>query len=292
MSLFAAAIFSFMTGLNLPMERSDHHKDTEPPAIIKLLLQPRQKQTSLKIEALIGEQDKSYQEILAQLREKEKAKTLRSSLPAQFQGKTIEQVEIPNQQKVIALTFDDGPWPETTNHVLYVLKKNAVKATFFVVGKNAQRYPNQLKKILENGHAIGNHTWNHHYNYHNSPAAAREIDNTAALIYKITGFKTTLFRPPGGILDNGLANYAGQKNYAVIMWSADPKDWHFRSTSTNLIKDVVNIAQPGGIILLHDGGGERSTTVQALPILITELKKRGYKFVTVPELLEMATNSK
>lgn len=290
MSLFAAAILSFMAGLSLPVEHATHQKAVN--SAMNLLPQPRQKQNSPKIEALIGEQEETYQKIIAQLREKEKAQVLAFSLPVQFQGKTIEQVYLPNKQKVIALTFDDGPWPETTNHVLYALKKHTVKATFFVVGKNVQRYPDQLKKILENGHAIGNHSWNHQYNYHNSSAAAREIDNTAALINKITGVKTSLFRPPGGILDNGLTNYALQKNYAVVMWSADPKDWHFRGTSTKLIKDVVDIAQPGGIVLLHDGGGERSTTVQALPILITELKKRGYRFVTVPELLEMASSSK
>jgi peptidoglycan/xylan/chitin deacetylase (PgdA/CDA1 family) len=101
--------------------------------------------------------------------------------------------------------------------------------------------------------------------------------------------KTSLFRPPAGILNNGLVNYAQGEKYATIMWSVDSRDWSSRHAASqqawinNLLKD----AKPGGIILLHDGGGDRSRTVKALPQLITTLKKRGYQFVTVPQLLEL-----
>jgi chitin deacetylase len=145
-----------------------------------------------------------------------------------------------------------------------------------------------MKQVVGEGHAIGNHTWSHQYHHYNNPAAAHEIDRTADLVYKTTGVKTSLFRPPAGILNNGLATYAHEKNYAVVMWSVDTKDWRSQpTTAQGWIDNILKQAKPGGIVLLHDGGGDRSKTVQALPQLIAQLKKRGYQFVTVPELLEM-----
>jgi chitin deacetylase len=219
-------------------------------------------------------------------------------VPVQFQGKTIRDVQLNSQdkaiaqvipQKAIALTFDDGPWPNSTSQVLDVLKKSNVKATFFMVGMQVEKYPQLVKQVVANGHAIGNHTWSHQYDQYNESAAAREIDRTAELVYKTTGVKTSLFRPPAGILNNGLVTYAHEKKYAVVMWSVDSKDWRSRRTTRQaFIDNVLKEAKPGGIVLLHDGGGDRSNTVQALPQLISQLKKHGYKFVTVPELLEIA----
>jgi peptidoglycan/xylan/chitin deacetylase (PgdA/CDA1 family) len=135
------------------------------------------------------------------------------------------------------------------------------------------------------GHAIGNHTWNHQYIKYKEDGAAREIDRTSSFIEELTGVKTSLFRPPGGILNNGLAAYAQKKNYTVVMWSADSLDW--RSATQSLMDNVFRQASSGGIVLMHDGGGNRAKTVQALPNIIARLKKEGYKFVTVPELLQM-----
>jgi chitin deacetylase len=209
-------------------------------------------------------------------------------VPKEFQGKTIAQTTLGLQEKVIALTFDDGPWPRTTEQVLDILKKNDVKATFFWIGNNVKSFPNIAKLVVEGGHAIGNHTWHHWYRRMNPSAAAREIQETAEIIYKTTGVRTSLFRPPGGILNNGPANYAKKHNYAVMMWSADSRDWFYRLASVQvLVNTVLREAHPGGIVLMHDGGGNRSKTVKALPAIIAELKKRGYKFVTVPELLDL-----
>ena len=207
------------------------------------------------------------------------------SIPEQYKGKIIEDVNFNNKQKVVALTFDDGPWPETTNHILYVLKKHKIKATFFVLGKNAQNYPAYLKQIVLHGHAIGNHSWNHPYSYQNEAAAARQIENTAALINKLTGVKTSIFRPPGGFLNNGLVNYAKKKNYGIVMWSADSQD--YRGSKKSILKNLLQKTKSGGILLMHDGGGDRWNTLVALPYLIIELKKQGYEFVTVPELLKI-----
>jgi chitin deacetylase len=237
------------------------------------------------------------EKFLAALAEAEKVKFLNLPLPVQFQGKIIRQITLNTQDKAIAqgeplkaiaLTFDDGPWPEITSQVLDILKGNNVKATFFVVGKQVQKYPQLLKQVVAEGHAIGNHTWSHQYGPYNESTAAREIEDTATLIYQTTGVKTSLFRPPAGILNNGLVTYAQQQNYGVIMWSVDSKDWRSRPTRTPaFIDNVLKEAKPGGIVLLHDGGGDRSATIKALPQLIAQLKKRGYQFVTVPELLEM-----
>ncbi|AFY33338.1 polysaccharide deacetylase family protein [Calothrix sp. PCC 7507] len=214
------------------------------------------------------------------------AKGLASDLPQRFQGATIAEAKLAQGQKVIALTFDDGPWPQTTLQVLDILKNNDIKGTFFVVGQNVKNYPDMMKQIVAEGHAIGNHTWHHWYHYMNPQTAAYEIDHTTDLIYKTTGVKTSLFRPPGGMMHNGVAAYARNSKYGIIMWSSDSIDYS-RPSVPKLINNVFRQAKPGGIVLMHDGGGNRSQTVQALPTIIDNFRKQGYSFVTVPELLQM-----
>ncbi|AFY83700.1 polysaccharide deacetylase family protein [Oscillatoria acuminata] len=216
----------------------------------------------------------------------DKEKRFTFAVTPEFRGKTLYDVALDDSNKAIALTFDDGPWPIYTEQVLDILEQNDIKATFFLIGQHLKHHSAIAEKVVEAGHALGNHTWNHHY--HNVPreVAAKEIEDTAALIYEVTGFKTEWFRPPGGVLTNGLNAYALSQNYAVAMWSSDARESSF-SSSGALVNNVLNGAKPGGIVLLHDGGGNRSATVQALPIIITKLKERGYRFVTLPELLEL-----
>ncbi|MCL1468847.1 polysaccharide deacetylase family protein [Argonema galeatum] len=213
-------------------------------------------------------------------------KTKTFAVPTQFQGKTFNKIAISGEQKVIALTFDDGPWPKTTLQVLNILKKNNIKATFFWVGQCVKNYPQLAQQVVAEGHAIANHTWSHSYRKMNASQAAHEIDDTADLIYKTTGVRTFLFRPPGGIMNNGPAGYAEQKNYAIAKWSNDPMDYR-PLPAQKLIKNVLRKAKSGDIVLMHDGGGNHSATVRALPEIIDKLSSQGYKFVTVPELLEM-----
>ncbi|MBV9386602.1 MAG: polysaccharide deacetylase family protein, partial [Chroococcidiopsidaceae cyanobacterium CP_BM_ER_R8_30] len=156
----------------------------------------------------------------------------------------------------------------------------------FWIGRNVKNFPEIAKLVVDAGHVIGNHTWHHWYKQMDATTAAHEIEDTAAQIYETVGVRTELFRPPGGFLKNGPAGYAEKRNYAVMMWSADSRDWHFESPQV-LIRNVLKEAQPGGIVLMHDGGGNRSKTVKALPQIISDLRKRGYKFVTVPELLAL-----
>ncbi|MEA5619058.1 polysaccharide deacetylase family protein [Cronbergia sp. UHCC 0137] len=213
-----------------------------------------------------------------------------SDVPSRFQGKTIKEAKLAPDQKVIALTFDDGPWPQTTAQVLDILNKNKIKGTFFVVGQNVKLYPDLAKRVVTEGHTIANHTWHHWYHYMNPQTAAYEVANTTDIIYQTTGVKTGLFRPPGGIMHNGVVNYAKNNKYAIIMWSSDSVDYS-RPSVPRLINNIFKGARPGGIVLMHDGGGNRSQTVQALPEIISKFRKQGYKFVTIPELLEMEDQS-
>lgn len=208
------------------------------------------------------------------------------SVPTEFQAKVADRVKLVGQEKAIALTFDDGPSPHTTLQVLDILDKNNVKATFFWIGQRLKDYPQIAQQVVTAGHAVGNHTWHHWYHLMDQATAAHELDDTAELIYKTTGITTALFRPPGGVLTNGVADYAKQKKYAIVMWSVDPMDYR-PFDAQRLVNSVIRKAQPGNIVLLHDGGGNHRATVKALPEIIRKLKELGYTFVTVPELLAM-----
>lgn len=231
--------------------------------------------------------DRGLSQVIAKWEEESQTNLYTFGVPARFQGQTIKEFHLPSRRKLIALTFDDGPWPTTTAQILAILKKNNIKATFFMVGQPLQHYPQLAQQVVAEGHAIGNHTWHHWYQQMSPATAASEIERTTALLYKITGFKTHLFRPPGGLLHNGLANHAKQQKYLIALWSADSKDYS-RPSVPALIHNILKDARPGGMLLLHDGGGDRSRTVQALPEIIADLQSQGYQFVTVPELLEIA----
>ncbi|MCW6034941.1 polysaccharide deacetylase family protein [Spirulina subsalsa FACHB-351] len=203
--------------------------------------------------------------------------------PPQFQGKVVYQVDLPASEKAIALTFDDGPW-QNSDRFLEVLDTHQVKATFFVVGQHLELYPQVAQHIVEKGHIIANHSWNHTYHPLSPTQAATEVKKTENEILRLTGVKTTLFRPPGGVLDNGMVAQAKSQNYTIIMWSIDPQDYTNISAPT-ITQRVLSQAKSGGIILLHDGGGNRRQTLEALPQIISHLKQQGYEFLTLPELL-------
>ncbi|WP_392536041.1 polysaccharide deacetylase family protein [Nostoc sp. C117] len=209
------------------------------------------------------------------------------SVPIKYQGKTVYHVQPNNSEKVIALTIDDGPWKNTTSQVLDILKENQIKVTFFWVGQELQQYPDLAKREVAEGHAVGNHTWHHWYRQMDEATARNEIERTANLIYKTTGVKTYLFRPPGGFLNNGLAAYAKSQKNAVVMWSLTSADTDPHAKPQAFVNNVLKGAKPGAIVLMHDGGGNHQRTVEALPQIISGLKQQGYRFVTVPELLKM-----
>jgi peptidoglycan-N-acetylglucosamine deacetylase len=209
------------------------------------------------------------------------------AVPVNFEAKTLKEVTLPADKKLIALTFDDGPWPKTTEEILATLKKENVKATFFMIGQPLKSFPEIAKKVVADGHEIANHTVHHWYHKMGAVVAKREIDDTNKIIEEYLNVKTNYFRPPGGVLNNGLADYAHKLNDAVLMWSADSGDSQpRRPTPATIVKNVISQATSGGIVLMHDGGGNHEGTAKALPEIIEKLRAEGYQFATITELLE------
>ncbi len=186
--------------------------------------------------------------------------------------------------KVVALTFDDGPWPTYTAQVLDVLKSENVKATFFMIGRQVYRYPALVRRVRDEGHTIGNHTQSHAYLSRATPEQVRaQIYEGQAAIQKVAGVKSRWFRPPGGMMAPAVGPESSRLGLRVAMWTVDPQDWR-KPPAPTIVRKVVLSARPGTVVLMHDGGGDRSATVESLRSIIRELKKQGYTFVTLDEL--------
>jgi peptidoglycan/xylan/chitin deacetylase (PgdA/CDA1 family) len=197
--------------------------------------------------------------------------------------------------KLVALTFDDGPSPVWTPQILDELNKAGIKATFFMVGEHAEKYPTVARRVAKEGHEIGNHTYDHHVLLYYKPEELKdEISRAERAIKGVTGVTTKYFRPPKAWLTQKEKAIIDQMGYKVILWSLNSKDWvtfHDKQITSYILRNI----QPGDIILFHDSGGaftaeggDRSQTVKTIPRLVRKLKERGYKFVTISELLEGA----
>lgn len=185
----------------------------------------------------------------------------------------------------IALTFDDGPHPEHTPKLLDELKKRNVKATFFLVGQCAAEYPDLVKRIVDEGHEVANHSWSHPaLSKLGAEGVRKQMENTNDAIRRACGVTPTLMRPPYGAtnasLNRRLAENYGMK---VILWSVDPLDWKYRNP-TRVFNSIVQNTRPGSIILAHDIHG---TTVAAMPQTMDALLAKGFKFLTVSELIAL-----
>ena len=188
-------------------------------------------------------------------------------------------------EKLIALTFDDGPHPKETHEILDILDKYKVKGTFFVVGKHANWYSEPLIRAAKEGHEIGNHTFSHPDITNLSKGdIKKEIKECEETLVKLTGKKPSLFRPPyGSYSKDKLGEIAKECGYKIILWTTiDARDWK-NPPSAQISNTIINKVQNGDIILLHDYGTEN--TVEALNVIIPTLMERGYKFVTVSELI-------
>ncbi len=181
-------------------------------------------------------------------------------------------------RKVVALTFDDGP-SDYTPAFLDVLDEKGVDGTFFEIGQEMAGHEETMRRILAAGSELGDHTMNH-VEY---PDYA-QIAGAASAIEAYTHFKPCLFRPPGGGVDAGVLASAGSLGMRTITWDVDPADWT-NPGSGAVYSRVVGAAQPGSIVLMHDGGGDRGGTLAALPAIIDTLRARGYGFATVSQLL-------
>jgi peptidoglycan-N-acetylglucosamine deacetylase len=187
--------------------------------------------------------------------------------------------------RMVALTFDDGPSPYTLR-VLRLLARAHQHATFFVTGYAATENPWLLRQIRAGGNAFGDHTVTHHQLIRERPAKRRwELLSTAQRVEAATGVRPTLFRPPYGESSRAINTMARQLGLLPITWSVDSKDWT-RPGVKQIVRRALAGAHPGGIILLHDGGGNRLQTVRALPAILRALKKRHLTSVTLPKLLD------
>ncbi len=184
----------------------------------------------------------------------------------------------PRGRKRVAFTFDDGPGPDT-EAVLSILRRKKVKATFFMLGQQVDAYPTTARQILDAGHELANHSSNHAM----LPGAS-DIARASRTIRKRTGFKPCLFRPPYGAVDANVKQGAKQAGMKSILWDVDTLDWRLPG-SGSITRAITRGVRPGSIVLMHDAGGPRGQTVGALTGAIHTLRKRGFEFVTVTELL-------
>ena len=184
----------------------------------------------------------------------------------------------PERRKRIAIGFDDGP-SDYTPQVLRVLRRFDSHATFFEIGQETSGRAQTMKKILRQGNEIGNHSLHHEL----GPSSA-SIHETDRLIRRATGFRPCDFRPPDGVVSSGLVARAHAQHLVTVNWNVDPRDWATPGVGS-IASNVISNAHNGSIVVMHDGGGNRSETVAALPAILSHFRHRGYEFVTVAELL-------
>ncbi|TWD96372.1 chitin deacetylase [Neobacillus bataviensis] len=208
---------------------------------------------------------------------------LMNSRTFQLFGGLTNQVN--TNQKVVALTFDDGP-TNNVEEILRLLEKYHAKGTFFLIGNEIEKNPEETKKIVDAGHQLGNHTYSHQRMVFKSPSFIREeIEKTDQLIRK-AGYKGEIdFRPPNGKKLVGLPYYLSENNRDTITWNLEPDTYYF--STTNKVNFVKKNLKPGSIILIHpmyDQTGEELKTVQGI---LQSLSKQGYQFITVNELQKL-----
>ena len=184
----------------------------------------------------------------------------------------------PRGRKLVALTFDDGP-SEYTPDVLRILRRKHAKATFFELGQQVASYPSYARRVLAAGHEIGNHSYDH-----DLLPGSSNIRHATKTIERVTGFRPCLFRPPYGAVSSSLKRSAKDDRMKVVNWDVDTTDWKLPGSAA-IRATIVGQARPGSIVLMHDGGGPRGGTVDALSGAISGLRDRGFKLVTVSELL-------
>ncbi|MDD4772491.1 MAG: polysaccharide deacetylase family protein [Eubacteriales bacterium] len=192
-----------------------------------------------------------------------------------------------NQYKNIALTFDDGPHPIYTERIIDILARHGVKATFFSIGENVNRHPEIIKRLSEEGHEIGNHTWSHRLIWKlGREGVVSELSRTETAINEICNLRPRLFRPPDGLNTIAIKEAAIEMDYSVILWTIDTRDWEQKTTSKDIVDNIMSNIHAGSIILCHDFVSRRdSQTPEAIEKVIPLLKEKGYNFVTVSELI-------
>lgn len=208
-----------------------------------------------------------------------------------FYGETITSVQVPNSKKLVALTFDDGPYPPYTQKLLAVLEEKQVKATFFMVGNNASKNPEVVTLVTSKGHEVVLHAEEHKdFLKLNEQELVGNIVRGKKILEELTGKPVKYLRPPHGFRDWAVMEAASDAGLKVVNWSVIPRDWTNPGAQEIADRVCKNVA-PGAIVLLHDGDApaqtaSREQTVEATALIIDELRKQGYNFVTVSQLLE------
>ena len=211
---------------------------------------------------------------------------------------SVQTVTTTSSQKRIALTFDDGPYGTTTARILDILEKEKVPATFFLIGKNVEMYPDEVVREINDGDAIGNHSYSHSklLPIMDANALRDDISHAQNVITKAMGASSEsigvphLFRPPYSRTSPFMVREIKNEGYTFAGWNIDPRDWDNKNTPNDIITSVLTHEKPEGIIIFHDGHEDgtdysRSNTIAALPFIIESLKKEGYTFVTVDKIL-------
>ncbi len=220
------------------------------------------------------------------------AAALLLSLPVRAAGREDVVYSWSSSGKRIALTFDDGPHPTQTPEILDILSEYGIRATFFVIGQNAEWYGDCLSQVYAAGHEIGNHSFSHaNLNNAGYEAVCREIEEAERLIGERIEYRPHLLRPPGGQMGEDLYRAAGERDYTVVCWSVDTLDWAHTPPET-IAENVLANAEGGDIILFHDYVSGDSPTPAALRIIIPALLEKGYEFVTVSELIDGESGTK
>jgi peptidoglycan/xylan/chitin deacetylase (PgdA/CDA1 family) len=199
---------------------------------------------------------------------------------------------IDTNEKIVALTFDDGPSERWTPRILDELKKAGVKATFFMIGEHVEKYPDIVQRVHNEGHEIGNHTYDHHGIFYYTPEElTNEIERTDDAIERVIGERTKYFRPPKAWITDNEKRLLKEMGYTPVLWTLNSKDW-VTFDDKYIVPYIVKRTRPGDILLFHDSGGvfgiddgDRGETVKSIPQVISELRRRGYRFVTISELL-------
>lgn len=198
----------------------------------------------------------------------------------------------PKDKKVVSLTFDDGPSPRHTPAILDILREKGVKATFFVTGRHVLKYPDIARRIVTEGHDMGNHTHTHR---ELAPSTRRivlnQVRKAEKAIKSVTGANPHLFRPPRGIISNAVRHLLVEEGYKIILWSVSAVDWGGIGVNA-IVRRVKRYSRNGSIVLFHDSGAlirkegaRRKNTVAALPLVIDNLKKEGFEIIPISEML-------
>jgi peptidoglycan/xylan/chitin deacetylase (PgdA/CDA1 family) len=205
-----------------------------------------------------------------------------SGIVASTVFRPISAVKRPSK---VALTFDDGPWPGSTRRILRVLRRMHVKATFFVVGYLARRYPALIRAEIRSGMTVGSHSWSHPnaqpFKRLPEDRLGHEMRRTNDFLQRSFGLDVDLFRPPGGSWNDGVVTAADALGMRVVNWNVDARDWAAEVSARAIIHRVIPEVESGSIVALHDGGGDRHATLRALPTIIRKIRRMGLTLVAI-----------